>query len=113
MIRNVSRTRRRRAALAYVLASLAVVVWSTACASRKPGPAQTDAKSSVAERVEPSSASPAADVPFAWPVPAGWRTETIPFPLGFAPTLPYTGIEELRFAPGMFKAGSDDFWTYA
>lgn len=49
----------------------------------------------------------------AWPLPDGWRPETIPFPLGFAPTIPYVGVEELRFAPGMFKAGSDDFWTYA
>jgi hypothetical protein len=46
-------------------------------------------------------------------VPAGWRSETIPFPLGFAPTLPYAGVEELRFSPGMFTADSDEFWTYA
>ena len=47
------------------------------------------------------------------PVPAGWRTETIPFPLGFAPGLPYRGLEELRFAPGMFRPGAEDFWTYS
>ncbi len=45
--------------------------------------------------------------------PDGWRTETIPFPLGFAPELDYTGLEELRFAPGMFTAGAEDYWTYA
>jgi hypothetical protein len=50
---------------------------------------------------------------FFLPTPDGWRTETIPFPLGFAPELEYEGVEELRFAPGMFKAGSEDFWTYA
>ncbi len=52
-------------------------------------------------------------VPFTMPVPDGWRTETIPFPLDFAPELPYQGLEELRFAPGMFEDGSDGFWTYA
>lgn len=50
---------------------------------------------------------------FFLPTPDGWRTETIPFPLGFAPELEYEGVEELRFAPGMFKADSEDFWTYA
>lgn len=52
-------------------------------------------------------------VPFDLPVPEGWRTETIPFPLEFAPELDYEGLEELRFAPGMFEAGSEDFWSYA
>lgn len=51
--------------------------------------------------------------PFSLPTPDGWRTETIPFPLGFAPELDYTGVEELRFAPGMFTAGAEDYWTYA
>jgi hypothetical protein len=52
-------------------------------------------------------------VPFFVPTPEGWRTETIPFPLEFAPELNYEGLEELRFAPGMFTADSNDFWTYA
>ena len=52
-------------------------------------------------------------LPFHLPVPEGWRTETIPFPLEFAPELPYTGLEELRFASGMMEAGSEEFWTYA
>lgn len=51
--------------------------------------------------------------PFVLPLPDGWRSETIPFPLEFAPDLDYEGIEELRFAPGMFKEGADDFWSYA
>jgi hypothetical protein len=52
-------------------------------------------------------------VPFHLPTPAGWRTETIPFPLGFAPSLSYAGVEELRFSPEMFSAGKDGFFTYA
>src|SRR5262245_33462421 len=34
---------------------------------------------------------------FQWPIPEGWQHETIPFPLEFAPDLPYQGVEELRF----------------
>ena len=46
------------------------------------------------------------------PTPEGWRTETISFPLSFAPDLEYRGLEELRFAPGMFDEGAEDFWSY-
>lgn len=53
------------------------------------------------------------EIPFAMPVPDGWRTETLFFPLEFAPDLPYSGLEELRFAPGMFQEGAEDFWSYA
>ena len=60
-----------------------------------------------------ASAEEDQDASFFFPAPEGWLTETIPFPLGFAPSLAYEGLEELRFAPGMFKAGQEDFWTYA
>src|SRR6187402_1986296 len=50
---------------------------------------------------------------FAWPTPAGWRSETIPFPLDFAPSLPYRGTEELRFAPGFFEPTSETYFTYS
>lgn len=45
--------------------------------------------------------------------PTDWREEVIPFPLGFAPSIDYQGVEELRFSPGAFKAGSEDFFAYA
>jgi hypothetical protein len=51
--------------------------------------------------------------PFVWTVPAGWRSETIPFPLDFAPAVKHRGLEELRFSPGMFKPDAPDFWSYA
>jgi len=60
-----------------------------------------------------ASAEEGQDASFFFPAPDGWLTETIPFPLGFAPSLAYEGLEELRFAPGMFKADQEDFWTYA
>jgi hypothetical protein len=47
-----------------------------------------------------------------WPVADGWRKETIPFPLEFAKDLPFSGVEEIRFAPGMFKPGEEGFWSY-
>lgn len=61
----------------------------------------------------PGRAQDSVEVPFYLPTPEGWRTETIPFPLDFAPELEYEGLEELRFAPGMFQEGSADFWSYA
>jgi hypothetical protein len=48
-----------------------------------------------------------------WPVPTGWKSETIPFPLEFAPSITHTGKEELRFAPGMFDPAAPGYWSYA
>jgi hypothetical protein len=48
-----------------------------------------------------------------WAVPEGWKSETIPFPLEFAPSLAHRGVEELRFAPGMFDAAAPGYWSYA
>ncbi len=58
-------------------------------------------------------AKPAVATPAEWTVPAGWRSETIPFPLGFAPDVAHTGAEELRFPPGFFKPVAPDYWSYA
>lgn len=44
--------------------------------------------------------------------PTDWRFERIDFPLSFAPDLKYDGFEELSFAPGMFDAKSDTYFTY-
>ncbi|MEO1051741.1 MAG: hypothetical protein AAFX87_14020 [Bacteroidota bacterium] len=44
--------------------------------------------------------------------PEGWRGELLTFPLSFAPSIDLTGIEDIRFAPGWSKPGSEDFWTY-
>lgn len=57
----------------------------------------------------PMSSAP----PITWSPPTGWKTETIPFPLDFAPSLPYTGYEELRFSPDFGKADQPLFFTYA
>lgn len=41
----------------------------------------------------------------------GWSPETIALPPEFAPGLP-AGEELLLFAPGMFDAEAEDFWSY-
>jgi len=41
-----------------------------------------------------------------------WRSEQLTFPIGFAPSLDYKGIEEVRFAKGWGKPESEEFWTY-
>lgn len=46
------------------------------------------------------------------PTPAGWGTEKIPFPIGFAPSIEYKGMEEIRFMPGWARKDSADYWSY-
>jgi len=48
-----------------------------------------------------------------WRLPAGWRSEVIPFPFAFAPGVVHTGVEELRFPPGVFNLGWTKYWSYA
>jgi len=42
-----------------------------------------------------------------------WKGERIDLPPGFAPAMTLKGIEEIRFAPGMFDAKSGSFFSYA
>lgn len=42
-----------------------------------------------------------------------WKGERITLPPAFAPAMKLRGIEEIRFAPGMFQAQSDSFFSYA
>jgi hypothetical protein len=42
-----------------------------------------------------------------------WKGERITLPPAFAPEMGLKGIEEIRFAPGMFDVKSDSFFTYA
>ena len=50
---------------------------------------------------------------FHWETGPGWFGERIKLPPGFSPTMSWKGIEEIRFAPGMFKADQPDFFSYA
>jgi hypothetical protein len=52
--------------------------------------------------------------PYSVPEPKGWNKESIDLPpKGFAPDMTWKGKEEIRFAPGMFKADAPDFFSYA
>jgi pimeloyl-ACP methyl ester carboxylesterase len=42
----------------------------------------------------------------------GWNTEKAKFPLDFAPSIPYKGIDDIRFLPGFYNDVADDFWSY-
>lgn len=60
-----------------------------------------------------SHSPPLAPRLIAWPHPAGWKTETIPFPLDFAPAIHHVGSEELRFAPQFFTPTAPGYFSYA
>lgn len=82
-----------------------VVLCLAACGSSAAPPKNDPPKS------EPTPVAKPWD-PKSWPTPAGWKAETIPFPLDFAPSLIHKGIEELRFAPGMFDPAAPGYWSY-
>jgi len=42
-----------------------------------------------------------------------WRGERISLPPTFAPDMKWVGEEDIRFAPGMFNADAEDFFSYA
>jgi hypothetical protein len=102
-----TRTPRRRARQLMQLGLASIAAVAAACS-----PQATPEQDPSREASAPADTEATA-LPFEWPTLPGWRSETIPFPLDFAPEIPYAGLEELRFAPGMFTAGSDEFWTYA
>lgn len=53
------------------------------------------------------------EVPYDLPTPKGWGTEKIPFPINFAPSIEYKGVEEIRFMPGWSNKDSAKYWSYA
>jgi hypothetical protein len=61
----------------------------------------------------PSSSSSSSSPPSEWPTPDGFKSETIPFPLDFAPEIRHVGTEQLRFAPGFFNTNAAGYFTYA
>jgi hypothetical protein len=53
-----------------------------------------------------------AQTTFILPTPKDWAEELIPFPIEFAPSIPYQGEEHLRFTPGWGEIKSKQFWSY-
>lgn len=66
--------------------------------------AQTPAKEFDAEKYVPS---------YTLAIPQGWGVERMGVPIEFAPSIPYKGVEDLRFAPGWSDPKANDYWTYA
>jgi hypothetical protein len=48
-----------------------------------------------------------------WPTPDGWHSESIPFPLFFAPELPHAGVAEVRFTPRCFVPSAETYFSYS
>jgi hypothetical protein len=46
------------------------------------------------------------------PAPAEWRAESFTFPLQFAPSIPYEGVEYVRFHPGWTHFTADEGFSY-
>ncbi len=51
--------------------------------------------------------------PYSFPTPKNWGVERFLVPPSFAPSISYKGVEDIRFAPGWAKSGSDEYWSYA
>jgi hypothetical protein len=63
-------------------------------------------------RAPAAAAGHVAEEGVTWPLLEGWKREVIPFPLDFAPELPYRGKEVLRFAPRFFDPASPTYFSY-
>ncbi len=95
-----------------VLAVLACLL--VACGSSSSGVGSSGSGAGASEiRTDLPPAATASRQDPAWPLPPGWRTEVIKFPLDFAPTISHRGEEVLRFPPGFFDPASGDYWSYA
>ncbi len=52
------------------------------------------------------------EAPYKFIAPDGWRHERISMPMDFAPQIPYTGVEDIRFAPGWDEKDNENYWSY-
>lgn len=43
----------------------------------------------------------------------GWGVERFLIPIDFAPSIKYTGVEDIRFTKGWSDENSPDYWSYA
>ncbi len=53
------------------------------------------------------------EAPYYFPLPEKWTFERFLIPIGFASSIPYKGVEDIRFAPGWGKKDSEQYWSYA
>ncbi|HTL08822.1 MAG TPA: hypothetical protein VL307_11210 [Chitinophagaceae bacterium] len=52
------------------------------------------------------------EAPYLLEMPQGWDIERFLIPIEFAPSIPYKGIEDIRFTPGWGNVKSNEYWTY-
>jgi len=43
----------------------------------------------------------------------GWDVERFLIPISFAPSIPYKGVEDIRFTSGWAKKATNEYWSYA
>ncbi len=53
------------------------------------------------------------EAPYKLLIPKGWDVERFLIPIEFAPQIPYTGVEDIRFTEGWGNVKSNEYWTYA
>jgi hypothetical protein len=53
------------------------------------------------------------EAPYLLDIPKDWRVERFLIPIEFAPSISYTGVEDIRFTPGWSKIATDEYWGYA
>jgi len=51
--------------------------------------------------------------PYTLGFPEGWGVERFLIPIEFAPSIPYKGVEDIRFTPGWGNVKSEEYWSYA
>ena len=53
------------------------------------------------------------EAPYVLDTLKGWGIERFLIPISFAPSIPYKGVEDIRFTPGWAKKTSNEYWSYA
>ena len=53
------------------------------------------------------------EAPYVLDTLKGWDVERFLIPISFAPSIPYKGVEDIRFTPGWSKKTTDEYWSYA
>lgn len=51
--------------------------------------------------------------PYRLATPKDWDVERFLIPIEFAPQIPYSGVEDIRFMPGWGNVKSNEYWSYA
>jgi len=53
------------------------------------------------------------EAPYTLDTLKGWDVERFLIPISFAPSIPYKGVEDIRFTPGWAKKTTNEYWSYA